>query len=154
MWGRLLVVACTALTACMPDAANAPIHAPIFLTAPYDALPPAPAGSTIEPGRPVGLNGRQQESIVLSVLKWMKDPISVQFSGLAAVRNSRSLITVCGQLTGRNTAGRSVGMLPFVGVLMGPDDDADFVLVGIGSTERDRAEVIQLCRASGIFDVG
>ena len=103
MWGRLLVVACTALTACMPDIA----HAPIFLTAPYDALPPAPAGSTIEPGRPVGLNGRQQEFVVLGVLKWMKDPISVQFSGLAGVRNSRSLITVCGQVNGRNTAGRS-----------------------------------------------
>ena len=115
MWGRLLVVACTALTACMPDIA----HAPIFLTAPYDALPPAPAGSTIEPGRPVGLNGRQQESVVLGVLKWMKDPISVQFSGLAGVRNSRSLITVCGQVNGRNKAGRYVGMLPFVGILDG-----------------------------------
>ncbi len=42
-------------------------------------------------------------------------------------------------------------MEPFVGVLMGPDVDADFVLVGIGSSERERAEVIQLCRASGIF---
>ena len=77
----------------------------------------------------------------------------MQLSGLAGVRNSRSLITVCGQVNGRNTAGRHVGMSPFVGVLMGPDDDADFVLVGIGSTERDRAEVIRLCRASGIFDV-
>ena len=42
-------------------------------------------------------------------------------------------------------------MSPFVGVLMGPDVDADFVLVGIGSSVRDRAEVTQLCRASGIF---
>ena len=93
MWGRLLVVACTALTACMPHA-----HAPIFLTAPYDALPCA-SRLDDQPGRPVGLNGRQQESVVLGVLKWMKDPISVQFSGLAGVRNSRSLITVCGQVT-------------------------------------------------------
>ena len=67
MRGRLLVVACTALAACMPDIA----HAPIFLTAPYDALPPAPAGSTIEPGRPVGANRRQQESGVVGVLKWV-----------------------------------------------------------------------------------
>jgi hypothetical protein len=84
-------------------------------------------------------------------MKWMKDPDSVQFRGLAGVRNSRSLITVCGEVNGRNTAGRQVGMEPFVGVLMGPGDDADFVLVGIGSSERDRAEVTQLCRASGIF---
>jgi hypothetical protein len=150
MRGRFLVVACTVLAACMPDNAA---HAPIFLTAPYDALPPARPGTAIEPGRPVGLNGSQQEAVVLGVLKWMKDPISVQFKGLAAVRNSRSLITVCGQVNGRNKAGHYVGMSPFVGVLMGPDDDADFVLVGIGSNERDRAEVIQLCRSSGIFDV-
>jgi hypothetical protein len=44
-------------------------------------------------------------------------------------------------------------MSPFVGVLMGPDVDADFVLVGIGSSGRERAEVIQLCRASGIYGV-
>ena len=152
MRGRLLVVACTVLTACLAACTPDNAHVPIFLTAPYDALPPAPPGTAIEPGRPVGLNGRQQESVVLGVLKWMKDPVSVQFSGLSGVRNSRSLITVCGGVNGRNKAGRYVGMSPFVGVLMGPDDDADFVLVGIGSTERDRAEVIQLCRASGIFD--
>jgi hypothetical protein len=34
---------------------------------------------------------------------------------------------------------------------MGPDADADFVLVEIGSSDRERAEVIQLCRDSGIF---
>jgi hypothetical protein len=34
---------------------------------------------------------------------------------------------------------------------MAPDIDADFVLVGIGSSVRERAEVTQLCRASGIF---
>jgi hypothetical protein len=137
-----------ALAACTPDTA----HAPIFLAPPYDALPPARAGTAIEPGRPVDLNGRQQESVVVGVLKWMKDPLSVQFSGLAGTRNSRSLITVCGQVNGRTTAGRYI-MSPFVGVLMGPGADADFVLVGIGSSERDRAEVTQLCRASGIFGV-
>ena len=60
---------------------------------------------------------------------------------------------MCGEVNGRNRAGSLVGMSPFVGVLMGPDVDADFVLVGIGSSERDRAEVIQLCRASGIYGI-
>ena len=150
MRGRLLVVACMALAACMPDDTA---HAPIFLPPPYNALPPARPGTPIEPGRPVGLNGRQQEAVVMGVMKWMKDPDSVQFRALAGVRNSRSLITVCGEVNGRNTAGRQVGMEPFVGVLMAPDVDADFVLVGIGSSERDRAEVTQLCRASGIYGV-
>jgi hypothetical protein len=142
-----VVVAWTALAACTPDTA----HTPIFLPPPYNALPPAPPGTPIEPGRPVGLNGRQQEAVVMGVLKWMKDPVSVQFRGIEGVRNSRSLITVCGEVNGRNTAGRQVGMEPFVGVLMGPGVDADFVLVGIGSSDRERTEVTSLCRASGIY---
>jgi len=150
MRDSLVVVAVVAaLAACTPDTP----HTPIFLAPPYDGLPPARPGTPIEPGRPVGLNGRQQEAVVMGVMKWMKDPDSVQFRGLAGVRNSRSLITVCGEVNGRNTAGRQVGMEPFIGVLMGPDVDADFVLVGIGSSERERAEVTQLCRASGIFPI-
>ena len=147
MRDHLLLVAGVALCACTPDTA----HRPIFLPPPYSSLPPAPPGTAIEPGRPVGLDGGQQEAVVVGVLKWMKDPLSVQFRGIEGVRNSRSLITVCGEVNGRNTAGRQVGMEPFVGVLMGPDVDADFVLVGIGSSDRERAEVTQLCRASGIF---
>ena len=144
----LLLVACVALSACMPDDTA---HTPIFLTAPYNTWPPVPAGTPIEPGRPVGLNGGQQGAVVTGVLKWMKDPGSVQFRGIEAVQNSRGRVTVCGEVNGRNTAGRQVGMEPFVGVLMGPDVDADFVLVGIGSSDRERAAVTQLCRASGIF---
>ena len=148
MRDSLVVVAVVAaLAACTPDTA----HVPIFLPGPYNTWPPAPPGTPIEPGRPVGLNGRQQESIVTGVMKWMKDPVSVQFRRIEGVQNSRGLVTVCGEVSGRNTAGRQIGMEPFVGVLMGPDGDADFVLVGIGSSERERAEVSQLCRASGIF---
>ncbi|MGZ3338749.1 MAG: hypothetical protein ACXWLB_01755 [Reyranella sp.] len=148
MRNYLLLVACVAISACTPDDTA---HIPIFLTAPYNTWPPAPATTPIEPGRPVGLNGRQQASIVTGVMKWMKDPVSVQFRGIEGVQNSRGLVTVCGEVSGRNTAGRQIGMEPFVGVLMGPDEDADFVLVGIGSSERERTEVSQLCRASGIF---
>jgi len=148
MRDHLLLVACAAVSACTPpDTA----HTPIFLPPPYNSLPPAPPGAWIEPGRPVGLDGGQQEAIVVGVLKWMKNPLSVQFRGIEGVQNSRRLVTVCGEVNGRNSAGNYVGMEPFVGVLMGPRADADFVLVGIGSSDRDRAEVIHLCRASGIF---
>jgi hypothetical protein len=147
MRDHLLLVACVALSACTPDTA----HRPIFLPPPYSSLPPAPPDAWIEPGRPVGLDGAQQEAIVLGVLKWMKDPLSVHFRGIEGAQNSRRLVTVCGEVNGRNSAGNYVGMEPFVGVLMGPGPDADFVLVGIGSSNRDRAEVIHLCRASGIF---
>jgi hypothetical protein len=150
-----VVVACAALIACAPDTAQTrdTAHTPIFLPPPYDTLPPAPPGAPIEPGRPISLNARQRQTVVMSVVKWMKDPASVQFSSIKAVRNSRSLITACGLVNGRNTAGSYVGMSPFVGVLMGPGADADFVLVGIGSSNQERAEVTSLCRASGIYGV-
>ncbi len=146
--GLVVIAACAALSACTPDTA----HWPIFLPPPYNALAPAPPGAPIEPGRPVRLDAHQQESVVTGVLKWMKTPGSVQFRGIEAVRNSRGLITVCGEVNGRNSAGK-VSISPFVGVLMGPGADADFVLVGIGSSDRERAEVIQLCRVSGIYGV-
>jgi len=146
----LLLVACIAISACVPDDTA---HIPIYLTAPYNTWPPPPAGTPIEPGRPVGLNGGQQEAVVTGVMKWMKNPTSVQFRAIEGVQNSRRRITVCGEVSGRNSAGLQIGMEPFVGVLMGPDVDDDFILVGIGSSVRERAEVIQLCRASGIFSM-
>lgn len=147
----LVVFACAALIACTPASDTA--HIPISLPPPYAALPAAPPGTPIEPGRPVRLNARQQQAVVLDVVKWMKDPASIQFRGIEAVQNSRGLIAVCGWVNGRNTAGNFVGFQPFVGVLMGPGEDADFVLVGIGSSDRERAEVTSLCRASGIYGV-
>jgi len=50
----LLLMACIAISACTPDDTA---HTPIFLTAPYNTWPPAPANTPIEPGRPVGLIG-------------------------------------------------------------------------------------------------
>jgi hypothetical protein len=153
-WGRMrdglvIIAACAGLIACTPDDTA---NRPIFLPPPYNAWPPPVPGTAIEPGRPVRLDGPQQAAVTTGVLKWMKDPVSVQFRGIEAVQNSRGLITVCGEVNGRNSAGK-VSISPFVGVLMGPDADADFVLVGIGSSDRERTEVVQLCRASGIYGV-
>ena len=144
----LLLVACVTLAACMPDDTAHTAHLPGSALQYLAARAP---NTPIEPGRPVGLNGRQQQSVVTGVLKWMKDPGSVQFRGIEGVQNSRGLVTVCGEVNGRNTAGHQVGMEPFVGVLMGPDGDADFVLVGIGSSDRERAEVSRLCRRAEFF---
>ena len=87
--GLVVIAAGAALIACTPDTA----HWPIFLPPPYNALAPAPPGTTIEPGRPVGLNGRQQEAVIMGVLKWMKDPVSVQFRGIKGVR--KTIRTTC-----------------------------------------------------------
>jgi hypothetical protein len=153
-WGRMrdglmIIGACAGLIACTPDDTA---NRPIFLPPPYNAWPPPLPGTAIEPGRPVRLDRPQQAAVTKGVVKWMKDPVSVQFGGTEAVQNSRGLITVCGQVNGHNSAGKVI-ISPFVGVLMGPDANADFVLVGIGSSDRERAEVIQLCRQSGIYGV-
>jgi hypothetical protein len=153
-WGRMrdglaIIAACAGLMACtQPDTA----HWPVSLPHPYSAWPRPAARTPIEPGRPVRLDGPQQAAVTTVVLKWMKDPVSVQFGGIEAVQDSRGRIIVCGEVNGRNSAGKG-SISPFVGVLMGPDADADFVLVAIGSSDRERTEVIQLCRASGIYRV-
>ena len=90
---------------------------------------------------------------MLGVMKWMKEPASVRFGAMDAVQNRHKQIVVCGLVDGRNTAGSLVGLQPFIGVLMGASPDAEFVLVGIGSSNGARAEVSSLCRESGIYGV-
>jgi hypothetical protein len=87
----------------------------------------------------------------VGVLKWMKDPISVQFRGTEAVRNSRGLITVCGEVNGRNSAG-NIGVSPFVGVPMRPGADADFALAWFStrSGPRPPPAVTRLWRKCGL----
>ena len=148
MRGHLvLVVACAGLTACVPDDAA---YTPIFLPPPYSDMPPALPGESIEAGKPVDLSARQQEAVVAGITKWMKDPRSAHFGTMQGARNSRGLVVVCGQVEGRNSAGGYTGLSPFIGVLMGSVARPDFVVVGIGSSGRERAEVTSLCRDSGV----
>ena len=135
--------------ACVPASTPDTAHRPVSLTGPYGDLPAAPPGTTIEAGAKLTLDARQQEAVVAGVTKWMKDPRSVQFGRISAARNGTGLITVCGEVRGRNGTGAYVGMEPYVGVLMGTRTNLDFVVVGIASTDRERAEVSSLCRDTG-----
>lgn len=136
--------------ACVSDAGQHVAHHPVALVPPYNELPPAPAGTSIEAGTKVVLDARQQEAVVAGVSKWMKVPASTQFGIMNGARNSRGIVTVCGEVNGRNGNGAYVGMRPFVGVLMGTPTSPDFVVVGIAASERERAEVALLCRESGV----
>jgi hypothetical protein len=40
-------------------------------------------------------------------------------------------------------------MAPYIGVLTGPKEAAEFVVVGIGGTARERADVLSLCQEIG-----
>ena len=142
-----MALAC--VVACVPEDTA---YAPISLQAPYRDLPPV-AGSAIEAGTKVTLDARQQEAVVVGVTKWLKDPASAQFGIMGGARNSRGTITVCGYVRGRNGAGAYVGMAPYVGVLMGTRTAPDFVVVGIGASPRERAEVTSICQESGVTQV-
>jgi hypothetical protein len=136
--------------ACVSDAGQHLAHNPVSLVPPYNELPPAPAGTTIEAGTKVTLDARQQEAVVAGVSKWMKTPASTRFGIMSGARNSRGTITVCGEVDGRNGNGAYVGMKPYVGVMMGTPAAPEFVVVGIAASERERAEVVSLCRESGV----
>ena len=79
----------------------------------------------------------------------MKDPTSVSFSDIHSVRTPRGQLVVCGQVDGRNSGGRHVGMAPFIGVLKEVGRKADFIVVAIAGSDRERSEVTSLCRQSG-----
>jgi hypothetical protein len=107
-----------------------------------------PAGTAIPQGQPIKLDPRQQEAIVVGVSRWLKVPKSVQLGAMQAVRDYRGVVTVCGWVDGHNGAGIYRGLSPYIGVLM-PMPSADFIVVGIGGTRRERAEVLSLCEETG-----
>jgi hypothetical protein len=141
----VLIAAAAVVVGCDPlsDAA----HNPVTLPAPYNALP---ANEPIETGKPIILTARQQEAVIGDVTKRMKDPTSVSFGDIQSVRTPHGQLVVCGQVDGRNSAGRRVRMTPFIGVLKEVDRKANFVVAGIAGSERERTEVTSLCHQSGV----
>ena len=124
-------------------------HLAVSLPAAYRDLPAAPPGTPVESGPRVGLDARQQEVIVTAVGKLMKYPGTAQYGSMTAARNRFGVVTVCGTVNGRNGAGTYTGLQPYIGVLLGPPARPEFVVVGIGGTARERADVTSLCREAG-----
>src|SRR5262249_11821774 len=143
----VLVAAAAAITACVHD----PAHHPVELPAPYNGLP---AEEPIESGKPTPLSAQHQEAVVVAVSKWRKDPGSVEFGDMRGARAPRGQVVVCGQVNGRNSGGRYVGLLPFIGVLKEPEQHPDFIVVSIAASTPERTEVMSLCRQSGVVQAG
>ncbi len=150
MRGQLLFAICLSATAAAcatPD----PPNLPVSLMPPYSTLPAPSADRGIEPGMPVKLDQRQLEAVIAGVLKWMKDPPSVSFAEISGSKSRRGVIVVCGDVSGRNSAGAVVRKSPFIGALMGDPGAPDFVVVEIGAFGKQRAAVEGLCQQVGIF---
>ena len=143
-----------AMWVCVTAAACAPPDLPnmsVSLASPYREMPDLWPERTIEPGMPVKLDQRQLEAVVDGVLKWMKDPASVSFAAINGAKNRHGIVTVCGDVSGRNSAGVAFPKSPFVGALMGRPNAPEFVVVEIGSLARQRTAVEGMCQQSGIF---
>jgi len=144
----LLILCSVLLIGCIQ---GDPAYHRVSLEPPYSALPEAPAGVTIEPGTPVNLTPQQQEAVIAGVRKWMKDPASASFGTMAAARTRRGGIVVCGEVTGRNSAGVLAPLAPFIGVLTASPSSPEFVVVDIAADGKPRAELEVLCWRSGIY---
>ena len=101
-------------------------------------------------GEPARLDPQQQEAVVVGVTKWLKNRSSARFGSMQVVRDPRGPVVVCGWIDGQNGSGAYRGMSPYIGVLTGARNDAEFVVVGIGATARERAEVVSLCAEVGV----
>lgn len=132
--------------ACAPAKAgrNPPSPANPCPSDPQESRPPA-----ILRGEPIQLDPRQQETVVVGVIQWLKDRPSASFGRMQGLRDPRGAIVVCGWVDGRNGAGTYRGMSPYIGVLTDPRDVAKFVVVGIGATARERTDVLSLCQEIG-----
>jgi hypothetical protein len=146
-WLLAIFFGVTVAACAPPDLPNVAVS----LAPPYRDLPDPWPERTIEPGMPVKLDQRQVEAVVDGVMKWMKDPASVSFAGLSGTKNRYGVVTVCGDVSGRNSAGVMFSKSPFVGALMGPPNAPEFVVVEIGSIGKQRGVVEGLCQRSGIF---
>jgi hypothetical protein len=138
------------LAGCLQMQAD-PAYLPVSLQAPYADLPEAPNGTALEPGMPVKLDPQQQEAVVASVRKWMKEPGSAWFGPMSAVKLRQGKVAICGEVDGRNATGVHPGMARFVGVMMGPPKKPEFVVVSIAQNGKSRAEIDAICQRSGIF---
>src|SRR5260370_11844352 len=131
MRGRaLLAICCVTVAACAPAVRP---NMPIRLVPPYSDLPDPPPGAAIEPGMPVKLDQRQLEAVIDGVIKWMKDPASVSFADINAVKGRHGVVVVCGDVNGRNSAGALVAKSPFIAALMGQAKAPTLLVVQIGT---------------------
>jgi hypothetical protein len=145
---RASLAFCGLLTGCLQAD---PAYLPVALPPPYSTLPDAPAGTPIEPGMPIKLDPRQQEAVVAAVTKWMKEPGTVSFGALNAVKARLGKIVVCGEVNGRNSAGAYPGMAPFVGIMVGKPAAPEFIVISIAQSGQGRTEIEAICQHSGIF---
>lgn len=103
--------------------------------------------SSIVPGQPVKLTAAQINAVHAGVREGLKDPDSARFGMIAAVRDDKDVITVCGMANAKNSYGGYAGSKPYHGVLA---KAGFFVPIGIGGDEDAVQVTSEMCKRSGI----
>lgn len=100
-------------------------------------FPAAPASNW----QPMQLTANQRASVERQIRNQLKDPESARFGGIAAVKDDKGAITVCGAVNAKNSFGGYTGHRPFVGLLFGDS----FLVSNFGETDRDAVVVTTVC---------
>lgn len=143
LW-RVTLIFAPALAACAP----APTYQPSATYVPRPSPPPVPVPER-EPGAPITLTAQQQKAVRVGVVSGLKDPESARFGGMIGAKDRDGDITVCGFVNAKNSYGGYSGMSPFVGMFLKPPS-ADFRVVEVAVSDKDRAAVVKVCRQYGV----
>ncbi|MGO7817934.1 hypothetical protein ACC684_11715 [Rhizobium ruizarguesonis] len=107
---------------------------------------PAPA-----PSGPYRLSEVEQSAIQAGVRLRLKDPTSPLFGGMAATRDSRGFVYVCGLVNAKNSYGGYAGDQPYFGMLVGNAPTVSFAVVGFGGTDTESGAILSACKEYGVF---
>lgn len=97
-------------------------------------------------GDPYPLSDADQKLIRSIVMNVLIDPMSAQFGGIKASVYINKVV-VCGLVNSKNQMGGYTGMSPFM--MHARIGRADFSLIEIAATNRDRETLMSLCMARG-----
>ena len=103
------------------------------------------------PSPPVRLSAADREVITSVVRSEMKDPWSVKFGPMSAVKDDSGLVFVCGTLNAKNSFGAYTGYQPFSGALSKIDPLPPFFsMIGRATSEAESQALIRQCRGKGV----
>ncbi len=97
------------------------------------------------------LSQTEQLAVQTGVREGLKDPASAMFGGMAASRNAKGFVYVCGSVNAKNSFGGYVGHQPYFGMLIGEGPKVGFVVAVLGGEETKSEAILKVCRDHGIL---